>query len=103
MSASGSLKPGQVVLGRYALGEHLGKGAFGTVWLADDRTLGRRVALKFVEPHKLAQLRDEAATLAQLVRKTSIVLKTTVAGVGYRRRVLLALAPRTVDTLWQGG
>ena len=66
MSASGSLKPGQVVLGRYALGEHLGKGAFGTVWLADDRTLGRRVALKFVEPHKLAQLRDEAATLAQL-------------------------------------
>ncbi len=66
MSASGSLKPGQVVLGRYALGEHLGKGAFGTVWLADDRTLRRRVALKFVEPHKLAQLRDEAATLAQL-------------------------------------
>ncbi len=66
MSASGSLKPGQVVLGRYALGEHLGKGAFGTVWLADDHALGRRVALKFVEPHKLAQLRDEAATLAQL-------------------------------------
>ncbi len=65
MSASGSLKPGQVVLGRYALGEHLGKGAFGTVWLADDRPLGRRVALKF-EPHKLAQLQDEAKTLAQL-------------------------------------
>ena len=46
---------------------------------------------------------EAAATLAQLVRKTSNVLKTTVAGVGYRRRVLLALAPRTVDALWQGG
>ena len=44
-----------------------------------------------------------AETLSQLVRKTSNVLKTTVTGVGYRRRVLLALAPRTVDALWQGG
>ena len=43
-----------------------------------------------------------AEALAQLVRKTSNVLKTTVTGVGYRRRVLLALAPRTVDALWQG-
>lgn len=43
-----------------------------------------------------------ADTLAQLVRKTSNVLKTTVTGVGYRRRVLLAMARRTVDELWQG-
>ncbi len=31
MSSSESLRPGQVVLGRYAPGEHLGKGASGTV------------------------------------------------------------------------
>lgn len=42
-----------------------------------------------------------AETLGQLVRKTSNVLKTTVTGVGYRRRVLLAVARRTVDELWQ--
>ena len=31
----------------------------------------------------------------------SNVLKTTVTGVGYRRRALLALAPRTSTALWQ--
>ena len=30
-------------------------------------------------------------------------LLATVTGVGYRRRVLLALVPRTVAALWQGG
>lgn len=44
-----------------------------------------------------------ADNLAQLVRKSSNVLKTTVVGVGYRRRVLLAIARRTVDELWRQG
>ncbi len=57
---------GQTVLGRYQLVRFRGRGAFGEVWEAEDTALRRRVALKFVEPHKLAQLRDEAATLAQL-------------------------------------
>ena len=57
---------GQTVLGRYQLVRFRGRGAFGEVWEAEDTALRRRVALKFVESHKLAQLRDEAATLAQL-------------------------------------
>lgn len=43
-----------------------------------------------------------AETLVQAVRKTSNVLKTTVAGVKYRRRVLLAVARKAVDDLWTG-
>lgn len=44
-----------------------------------------------------------AETLAQWVRKTSNVLKTTLTGVKYRRRVLLAVARQTVADLWQAG
>jgi len=77
-----------------------------------DRIAGLRVAITGSNSAPLLVPTDElvgggwdgaaAEALAQLVRKTSNVLKTTVTGVGYRRRVLLALAPRTVDALWQG-
>ncbi|HMY78341.1 MAG TPA: 4-hydroxybenzoyl-CoA reductase subunit beta [Thauera aminoaromatica] len=78
-----------------------------------DRVAGLKVAITGTNSAPLRVPTDElvggrwdaaaAETLSQLVRKTSNVLKTTVTGVGYRRRVLLALAPRTVDALWQGG
>lgn len=48
---------------------------------------------------------DDATSeaLTQLVRKTSNVIKTTMVGVRYRRRVLLAVARQTVGDLWQQG
>ena len=42
---------GEVIGGRYELRERLGSGAMSEVWLADDRKLERRVALKFLAPH----------------------------------------------------
>ena len=41
-----------------------------------------------------------AETLIQSIRKTANVLKTTVAGVKYRRRVLLAVSRKLVNELW---
>ena len=41
-----------------------------------------------------------AQAVVQTVRKTSNVLLTTVAGVKYRRRVLLAMTRKVVDELW---
>lgn len=43
-----------------------------------------------------------AEALTQLVRKTSNVLKTTITGVKYRRRVLLAMSRKVVSDLWEG-
>ena len=44
---------------------------------------------------------DDAATkLAAAARKVSNVLRTTIVGAKYRRRVLLATAKRLVDRLW---
>ena len=63
---------GELVAGRYQIEEQLGRGSYGTVMAAFDRTLARPVALKILARDRLATASDrarflrEAQTAAQL-------------------------------------
>src|SRR6476619_3344195 len=48
-AASPTLAPGTAV-GRYIVREHVGEGAMGVVYIADDPKLNRRIAIKMLRP-----------------------------------------------------
>lgn len=66
------IRPGHSVGGRYRLLEHLGRGAYGSVWRADQAPLGRRVALKLLrtaackDPEHRRRFKNEAKLAAKL-------------------------------------
>lgn len=65
----------------YDLDKRLGNGAFGEVWLGDDRALGVKRAIKFVPPHKIkdpTNFYEEPQTLIAL--KHENVIEVTDAG-----------------------
>jgi serine/threonine-protein kinase len=47
----GTLKPGDVLEGRYRYIERIGRGAFGTVLLMEDTVVDERLILKFLNPN----------------------------------------------------
>src|SRR5512143_822971 len=59
-------------LGHYRVGEQLGRGGMGEVFVADDLSLDRKVALKFLpdaftnDPERMARFEREAKVLASL-------------------------------------
>ncbi len=59
-------------LGHYKVGEQLGRGGMGEVYVADDLNLNRKVALKFLpeaftgDPERMARFEREAKVLASL-------------------------------------
>jgi outer membrane protein assembly factor BamD (BamD/ComL family) len=67
-----SLKPGQVVLSKYRIEKSLGSGRWGEVYLAQDQSLERKVAVKHLKPEYaedkevLARFQREAKRIARL-------------------------------------
>ncbi len=59
-------------LGHYKVGEQLGRGGMGEVYVADDLNVNRKVALKFLpgaftgDPERMARFEREAKLLASL-------------------------------------
>jgi TolB-like protein len=72
-------RPGEPV-GRFEIVREMGRGAFGVVFEARDRELGRSVALKIVRPGKAsgeAQLAREAEAIARLSHPNLVTLFDT--------------------------
>ncbi len=64
------LAVGSLLKNRYKVLKHLGRGSWGDVYLAEDRQLGRRVAIKHLrsgraqDPESVERFLDEARTIA---------------------------------------
>ena len=93
---------GHVVAGRYRLISALGNGGMGTVWLAEDDDLARRVAVKEVSPpadmteHEREMLRErtlrEARTAARLSHPNVVTIYDVVEDDG-RPWIVMELVP----------
>jgi outer membrane protein assembly factor BamD (BamD/ComL family) len=75
-----SLKPGQVLLGKYNIERRLGSGGLGDVYLAEDLQLGRQVAIKHLkakwasDEKILQRFLQEARVIAALKHPKNIVI-----------------------------
>lgn len=70
--AGADRRPGDVVLGRYALLRVLGRGGAGTVWMAEDQNLRRVVALKCLPTEGGTRALAEARAAARLAHPTVV-------------------------------
>lgn len=91
----------------YDLEKRLGNGAFGEVWLGDDRALGVKRAIKFVPPNKISNptnFYEEPQTLVTL--KHDNIIEITDAGKTSNGRLYIAMEyyPKgSLSDLTQGG
>ncbi|WP_128433872.1 serine/threonine-protein kinase [Streptomyces cyaneus] len=104
---------GRLVAGRYRLVEPVGSGGMGTVWLAEDEVLARRVALKrlHTQPHlsdgEVATLyertRREARSAARVVHPNVVVVHDVVEDEGRPCIVMEYVPAPTLGDVLKGG
>jgi serine/threonine protein kinase len=71
---------GGVVAGRYLLKEAIGRGGMGTVWRAEDRLLGRAVALKHVELPAAVPAEERQAMRQRVLREARAAARLSHPG-----------------------
>jgi serine/threonine protein kinase len=82
------------MLGHYRVGEQLGRGGMGEVYLADDISLDRKVALKFLpdefigDAERMARFEREAKLLASLNHPNIAAIFGLEQAEGWERAVL---------------
>ncbi|MGK5638595.1 protein kinase domain-containing protein [Streptomyces sp. URMC 126] len=109
----GPARPGRLLADRYRLVRRIGRGGMGTVWLAEDELLGRRVAVKQLhvshglDEEELATLhertRREARSAARISHPNVVVVHDVVEDEGLPCIVMEHVPSRTLgDVLKQG-
>lgn len=74
------MRPAKLVADRYALEEVLGRGGMGVVWRAQDQLLGRRVALKEIEPPPGLGDQERNSMRARVLREARAAARLTHPG-----------------------
>ncbi|MDX3749280.1 serine/threonine-protein kinase [Streptomyces sp. AK08-02] len=104
---------GRLIAGRYRLTEQIGRGGMGTVWLAADEMLNRRVALKRLhEDSRFAddelalmyeRTRREAQSAARIAHPNVVVVHDVVEDDGLPCIVMEYVPSTTLGALLKGG
>ena len=98
---------GEVISGRYELGEKLGSGGMSTVYGATDRVLERTVAVKILAEHLsddekfVARFRREALAVARLIHPNIVQVYDTGVDHGRHYIVMEYVEGRSVAQLLQ--
>ncbi|MFI9816137.1 serine/threonine-protein kinase [Saccharothrix variisporea] len=96
----------KLVAGRYATIRELGRGGMGVVWLAEDRVIGRRVALKELRtssPTEVDRVLREARTAGRLNSPAVVTVHDVLSEHGTTYIVMELVEAPTLADLMRGG
>ncbi|GAA3644035.1 hypothetical protein GCM10022267_33170 [Lentzea roselyniae] len=96
-------EPTRLVAGRYATIRELGRGGMGVVWLAEDRVIGRQVALKELRTTETERVLREARTAGRLNSPNVVGLYDVIVEHGVTYLVMeLVEAPTLSEVMTRG-